>query len=164
MRQACQTCADTLTEACTYRSQPSVMQIKPQVELFEFGDEVLPGVTAARNATWHTPGSTIFRISGGGGAPIFFLGDAVVDEQMGFGHPYFKIAFDTDQEAASIGRVELLDAVAAEAGFAVPSHVAFPALGQVIPNGVYFDFLRVPPTTAAAVKTTCDATGGYGMS
>eukprot|EP00892_Ulva_mutabilis_P001414 jgi/Ulvmu1/11273/UM073_0045.1 len=136
---------------------PVLEQIESQVELFEFGDEVLPNITAARNASWHTPGSTIFRIAPAAGAPVFFLGDSVIDEQLGFGHPYLKVAFDSVNAAASIGHVELLDAVAAEAGLAVPSHVAFPALGQVVPNGVYFDFLHVPPPIAPAVETTCPA-------
>jgi len=147
-------CVD-LTLTHRQQQQPGTLQIRPSIEFFDVGDEVLPGITAARDAPWHTPGSIIFRISGGSGVPVFFLGTAVIDEQIGFGHPYIKISTDADQAASPIGRIELLDAIVAEKGLAVPSHVAFPGLGQVVPNGVYFDFFRIPPPTSVAVRTTC---------
>lgn len=134
------------------------MQLEPKLEFFEFGDEVLPNITAVRSAPWHTPGSTIFRIPGGASGPaVFFLGDAVIDEIFGFGHPYLSVAFDTNRTAAAAGKVHLLDVIVANGGAAVPSHVPFPALGRVLQAGVYFEFVREPIATAPGVATVCPA-------
>lgn len=133
------------------------MQLESAIELFEIGDEVLPNITTLP-APWHTPGSTVFRVAGGAAArPLYFLGDSIIDESFGFGHPYIQSAFDGNQSAAAGGRVALLDTIAADGGVAVPSHVTFPALGRVIPAGVYFEFVRVPVQTAGGVATVCPA-------
>jgi len=111
------------------------VQIGSQLELFDVGDEILPDVTAALSAPWHTPGSVVFRIGDRGDKALYCLGDAAAHEVTSIENPYFSSAFETDRAAATANRTALLDTLADEAALVVTSHSTFPPAGRLRRHG-----------------------------
>lgn len=120
------------------------VQIGSQLELFDVGDEILPDVTAALSAPWHTPGSVVFRIGDRGHKALYCLGDAAAHEITSIENPYFSSAFETDRAAATANRTALLDTLADEAALVVTSHSTFPPPGRLRRHGLYFSLQKSP--------------------
>jgi glyoxylase-like metal-dependent hydrolase (beta-lactamase superfamily II) len=124
------------------------VQIEGQLNLFDTGDDVLPGITAVALAPWHTPGMTIFRIAGGSnsgvaGAALYFTGDAFHHEVTAVENPHLQFAYDTDHAAGALGRQALLGKLAAERALVIGSHVTPPPLGVVTHDGIRFSLRKV---------------------
>eukprot|EP00892_Ulva_mutabilis_P001413 jgi/Ulvmu1/11272/UM073_0044.1 len=132
-------------------------QIESQIELFEFGDEVLPNITAARNASWHTPGSVIFSITAADNTTLYYAGDAITNEVFAIAMPYIPFIFDLDQSAGVTGRIDALDLFVETKSLLITTHTSFPPLGTVLNDGLYFELMKIPPQFAAGVGTTCSA-------
>lgn len=97
------------------------------LEVFEDGDEILPGVTA-RATYGHTPGHMAFEVGNGDGAAMV-LGDCIGNHHVAFERPDWLSGSDQDLEMGAATRVELL-AKLAETGMPIVGfHLPAPGIG-----------------------------------
>ncbi|MDH5822451.1 MBL fold metallo-hydrolase [Luteimonas sp. RD2P54] len=116
--------------------------IAAQVEPFDPGVEVLPGVTAVAVAG-HTPGHSAYQIADGA-ARLLYIGDSAHHHVVSVQRPRWTIQFDGDAQAAEDSREALL-ARAADSGIAVQSpHFPFPGLGRVARRDGAFAWVPEP--------------------
>lgn len=98
--------------------------ITDQLEVFDDGQEIVPGVMA--HASYgHTPGHMAFEITTENG-PAMVLGDAVVNHHLALAHPEWPSGSDQNPEAGIAARMRLLDQVTAD---------QIPVIGFHLPNG-----------------------------
>lgn len=114
--------------------------IAAQVETFEPGAEVLPGVTSVP-VDGHTPGHSAYRIVSGG-ERLLYLGDSAHHHVISVRRPGWTIAFDGDAPIAKASREALLARAADEALPIHSPHFPFPGLGRIERQGE--DFVWVP--------------------
>ncbi|MBX2836822.1 MAG: MBL fold metallo-hydrolase [Gammaproteobacteria bacterium] len=112
--------------------------IDAQLQRFEWGDEIVPGVEAI-DTHGHTPGHTSFAIHQGSQS-VVVIGDAVTHEVLSFQKPDWAWPTDQDPEAAALSRRTLLDRLAADQTPVVAYHLSTPGLGRVESNGTAFKF------------------------
>jgi glyoxylase-like metal-dependent hydrolase (beta-lactamase superfamily II) len=108
------------------------------VQLFDAGNEILPGVAAL--ATYgHTPGHMSFEIRQGQTAALV-LGDAIGNHHVGFRKPEWPSGSDQDQDQAIASRKMLLDRLAHEQMQLVGFHLPGGGIGraEVAPEGFRF--------------------------
>lgn len=134
------------------------MQIpEDQLVTYSEGDEVVPGVTAAMYATWHTPGSTIFKIAPEGAKqPVYVLGDSIAGAGIGLEAPWVRSAFDDLAEEGPAGKYKMLDAIVTDGGWVHGYHAPYPAIFAVVPDGLAFRGVR-PGLKPGVVGQTCAA-------
>lgn len=124
---------------------------------YSLGDEVVPGVTADMYATWHTPGSTIFKVAPEGAKqPLYVLGDSIAGAGIGLEAPWVRSAFDDLAEEGPAGKYKMLDAIAADNGWVHGYHAPYPSVFAVIPDGLAFRGVR-PGHKPGVVGQTCSA-------
>ncbi|SDE39738.1 MBL fold metallo-hydrolase [Ruegeria marina] len=100
-----------------------------ELETFEPGDEILPGVAAV--ATYgHTPGHMSFEIRSGSEA-LLVVGDAIGNHHLAFARPDWPSGSDQDQEAGAATRVALLDRLASEQMTMIGYHLPDGGMGRV---------------------------------
>jgi glyoxylase-like metal-dependent hydrolase (beta-lactamase superfamily II) len=129
---------------------------KHQLVLFEEGDEVLPGITADSFATWHTPGSTIFKVSPRGApAPLMVTGDALPAGGAGLEAPWLRSGFDEDAEAGPAAKYALLDRYVEDKVILHGFHAPFPALFSLAPDGLSYRGVHVPWLWKAGIGLKC---------
>ena len=96
--------------------------IEGSVELFEDGQEILPGI-AALASPGHTPGHMSFEVRNGSDAAMI-VGDAIGDHHVAFRRPEWQSGADQDAGLAAKSRKMLLDRITAEnmrlVGFHLP--------------------------------------------
>ncbi|QZS52765.1 MBL fold metallo-hydrolase [Rhodococcus opacus] len=97
--------------------------ITDQLELFDQDTTLAPGVDAL-HSPGHTPGSTVFVVSGEGRRG-YLLGD-VVHSTVELEEPDWRAIFDEDPELASQTRNRLADEIAASGDLVAGAH--FPGL------------------------------------
>lgn len=86
--------------------------IEEQLNRFNWGDEVLPGVEAI-DTHGHTAGHTSFAVYSGSDS-VMVLGDALVHPVLSFQRPEWKWVSDQDADAAVITRKTMLDRLAGD--------------------------------------------------
>lgn len=106
-----------------------VSVIRPQVETFATGAEVLPGVTAVA-VDGHTPGHSAYEIASGG-ERLLYIGDTAHHHVISVQRPDWTIAFDGDALTAEASRRALLERAADENLRIYAVHFPFPGLGRV---------------------------------
>lgn len=104
-----------------------------KVKQFNYGDEVLPGVTAV-DASGHTPGHTAYDIVSGNDK-MTIAGDILHIAPVQLARPDFSTVYDMDGEKAAAARKRLLDRAAAERSLFAGMH--FPMVSDVrkVPDG-----------------------------
>jgi len=114
--------------------------LKDQINLFGFGDEVLPNIEAI-DTHGHTPGHTSFALHRESES-LIVLGDALT-------HPIFSVekaqwpwGTDQDPEAARKTRLALLDRLAGEQSRILGYHFPHPGLGSIEANGSSFRYVQ----------------------
>lgn len=97
--------------------------IEDRVELFEDGEEILPGIAAVASHG-HTPGHMSFEVRSGGDAALI-VGDAIANHHVAFERPQWPSGLDQDAKTAVSSRLQLLDRLTADrmalVGFHLPS-------------------------------------------
>ncbi len=96
--------------------------IEDSVELFEDGQEILPGIAAVASPG-HTPGHMSFEVRNGNNAAMI-VGDAIGNHHVAFRRPDWQSGADQDAGLAAKSRRMLLDRITAEnlqlVGFHLP--------------------------------------------
>lgn len=141
------------------------LQAESQLELFEYGAEILPGITGLEDGTWHSPGHAVYAITGpssGASAPpqALFLGDVLDNEVIGLENPYLRSRFDDDQAAGPPGKTRALDALVKSGAIGVFAHVTFPSAVRVVRQGLLFRAIKLIPHTSGGVGMACAAAAG----
>ncbi len=103
--------------------------IEDQVNLFRYGDEVLPGVEAV-DSHGHTPGHTSFALHAGSSSTLV-LGDALTHPVLSFQMAHWPSGSDQDPDAGRTTRLALLDRLAGDKMQIVGYHLPHPGIGRV---------------------------------
>lgn len=119
--------------------------ILPKVQVFRFGEEVAPGITAI-DIPGHTPGHSAFEIASGNDK-LLYIGDAMHSSIISVQKPDWQIQFDNDAPVATASRVALDQRAAAEGLRLYGYHFAYPGVGRIEKTG---DTYRWVPEAAPA--------------
>ncbi|HEY6124052.1 MAG TPA: MBL fold metallo-hydrolase [Steroidobacteraceae bacterium] len=114
-----------------------VAAIKPKVEAFTPGAELVPGVVKAVEIKGHTPGHSGYLISSGAES-LLYVGDSMHHYVVSVQKPDWTIAFDGDAPTAQKSRADLIAASAASGQRIYAVHFPFPGLGKFEKQGDHF--------------------------
>lgn len=103
--------------------------IEDQVEFFDDGQEILPGISAVASYG-HTPGHMSFELRNGAEAALL-VGDAIGNHYVAFARPDWHSGSDQDMEQAARTRMRLLDRLAQEKMLMVGFHLPDGGMGRV---------------------------------
>lgn len=113
--------------------------IEEQLNRFEWGDEVIPGVEAV-DTHGHTVGHSSFVVHAGSD-PVMVLGDALIHPILSFQKPEWLWRSDQDPEAAVATRKKLLDRLAADRMKLIGYHLPEPGYGKVEKNSEGYQYI-----------------------
>ena len=113
--------------------------IQDRLVVFEWGDEVLPGIEAV-DTHGHTPGHTSFMIHEGTES-LLIVGDVLANVAISFERPRWPSGSDQDQEAGIKTRLALLDRLAKDKSTMLGYHLPFPGIGNVERSGDAYRFI-----------------------
>ncbi|WP_170766119.1 MBL fold metallo-hydrolase [Ruegeria lacuscaerulensis] len=116
--------------------------IEDQVNFFDDGQEILPGI-AARASYGHTPGHVAFEIRNGGDA-VMVVGDALGNPHVAFERPDWLSGTDQDPATAANARKSLLDQMAHEQMTIVGFHLPDGGFGRVEKSDTAYRFIGEP--------------------
>lgn len=114
--------------------------IRDEVQLFDFGAEILSGIEVVDSAG-HTPGHAGFVVHGGD-TPVMILGDALTHPRISFEHADWQNDSDMNAEAAVKTRLRLLDRTASEQMLITGYHLPDNALGRVEKHGNGYRYIH----------------------
>ena len=112
--------------------------IKAQVETFEPGAAVLPGVTALA-LSGHTPGHAGYEITSQG-ASLIDIGDTVHSSIISLAKPDWTIKWDSNKQEGARTRRQELQRLAATHALIFAPHFPFPGVGRIEQAGDGFRF------------------------
>ena len=104
-----------------------------KVALFQFGGEVIPGLTAM-DARGHTPGHAAFLLESDGDK-LLIVSDLIHSAALQFARPDINTTYDMDPAMARISRLEFLGKAARENLPIAGIHLPFPGIGRVKASG-----------------------------
>ncbi|MEM1045296.1 MAG: MBL fold metallo-hydrolase [Pseudomonadota bacterium] len=113
--------------------------LEQQMRLFDFGQEILPGI-AAIDTSGHTPGHTAFEVRLGDES-VLLIGDCVPNHHIAFAHPDWAFGGDQDREAGGATRKVLLDRLVADRMRFIGFHLPHPGLGRAERMGGGYRFV-----------------------
>lgn len=99
------------------------------LETFEDGDELLPGVAAVATHG-HTPGHMSFEVRSGSDA-LMVVGDAIGNHHLAFARPDWPSGADQDLATGAATRVALMDRLASEQMTMIGYHLPNGGMGRV---------------------------------
>jgi hypothetical protein len=105
-----------------------------KVDMFEFGDEVVPGLTAM-DSRGHTPGHTAFLLESNG-EKLLCVGDLLHSAALQFPRPDINGRFDMIPVLAKVARREFLSKAAWEDMPIAGVHLPFPGISTIKVDGV----------------------------
>jgi glyoxylase-like metal-dependent hydrolase (beta-lactamase superfamily II) len=111
-----------------------IAAMKPQVDAFTPGAELLPGVVKAVEIKGHTPGHSGYQITSGADS-LLYIGDAMHSSIISVQKPDWPMSFDSDQKTGAASRVALLADIAARGQRIYAVHFPFPGVGKVEKRG-----------------------------
>ena len=112
--------------------------IAKNVKQFEFGKELVPGITSV-DARGHSPGHAAFIISSGN-AKLMYIADVTNHPAIFARNPEYRLWADMIPDQALTTRRKLLDMLAAERMPMTGYHYPFPAVGYIARLGNGYDF------------------------
>lgn len=98
-----------------------------RIRLFNYGDEIMPGVTSV-DASGHTPGHTAYDIVSGNDK-MTIAGDILHVAAVQLPKPELSTIYDIDREQAAVARQRLLERAVAEKAVFAGMH--FPMISNV---------------------------------
>jgi glyoxylase-like metal-dependent hydrolase (beta-lactamase superfamily II) len=111
--------------------------IAKDVKQFEYGKELVPGITAV-DARGHSPGHTAFIVASGNGKLL--VTSDTVNHQILIRNPEWSLWADMDAAMAITARKKLLDMAAAEKMQIAAYHLPFPSTGFISKQGNGYEF------------------------
>lgn len=114
--------------------------IEDQVELFDDGQEILPGIMAMASYG-HTPGHMAFELRSGSDAALV-VGDAIGNHHIAFARPGWESGSDQDMTTAAQNRMRLLDRLANEKMHLVGFHLPNGGIGRAEQKDSSFRFVQ----------------------
>ena len=114
--------------------KPLVAAIKPRIDAFAPGAELVPGVVKAVEIKGHTPGHSGYQITSGADS-ILYVGDSMHHYIVSVQKPEWTIAFDGDSATASKSRAELIMQSASSGQRIFAVHFPFPGIGKFEKRG-----------------------------
>jgi glyoxylase-like metal-dependent hydrolase (beta-lactamase superfamily II) len=111
-----------------------VAAIKPKVDAFAAGAELVPGVVKAVDIKGHTPGHSGYLVTSGPDS-LLYVGDTVHQFVVSVAKPEWTVAFDHDAKVASRSRADLIAKSAADGQRIYAVHFPFPGLGKFEKRG-----------------------------
>lgn len=115
--------------------------IAQQVERFEPGRELLPGIRSMP-AFGHTAGHTAFMVESGG-QKLMYWGDTTNVAALFVRNPDWAVMFDADAEAARKVRRQLMEMAVRENLLLAGYHLPQPGIGRLKPRGTGYEFTPV---------------------
>jgi glyoxylase-like metal-dependent hydrolase (beta-lactamase superfamily II) len=112
--------------------------IAKDVKRFEYGKELVPGITSV-DARGHSPGHSAFVISSGNGK-LMYIADVTNHPAIFARHPEYRLWADMIPDLALTNRRKLFDMLAAERMPMTGYHYPFPAVGYLSKQGTGYDF------------------------
>lgn len=113
--------------------------LQDRIKLFNYGDEVAPGIEAV-DSSGHTPGHTSFALHSGSDS-IMVLGDAITHPIISFQKHEWPSGGDQDQEQARLTRAKLLDRMAQDKMRVLGFHLPHPGVGYAERDGAAYRFV-----------------------
>lgn len=111
-----------------------VAAMKPKVDAFAAGAELVPGVVKAVDVKGHTPGHSAYRITSGQDS-ILYIGDSMHHSVISVQKPDWPMQFDADQKVGAASRVALVDELAKSGERVFAVHFPFPGIGKIQKQG-----------------------------
>jgi glyoxylase-like metal-dependent hydrolase (beta-lactamase superfamily II) len=111
-----------------------IKAMKPKVEAFTPGAELLPGMVKAVEIKGHTPGHSGYRITSGGDS-LLYIGDTMHSSIVSVQKPDWPMSFDADQKTGAASREALLAELATSGQRVYAVHFPFPSLGTIEKRG-----------------------------
>lgn len=120
-------------------AQSRMAYLEDRIQLFGWGDEVLPGLEAI-DTHGHTPGHTSFALHQGT-QTMLVLGDALTHPVFSFQKPTWPSGSDQDPEQGIATRLALLDRAVTDKQSVVGFHLPDGGYGHVEPEGGAYRFI-----------------------
>jgi glyoxylase-like metal-dependent hydrolase (beta-lactamase superfamily II) len=111
--------------------------IAKDVKQYEFGKELVPGITSV-DARGHSPGHTAFLVSSGNGKLL--VTSDTVNHQILVRNPDWSLWADMDAAMAVTARKRLLDMAATDKIQIAAYHLPFPSTGFISKRGDGYEF------------------------
>ena len=111
-----------------------VAAMKPKVDAFTPGAELVPGVVKAVEIKGHTPGHSGYKIASGADS-LLYIGDSMHHFVISVQKPEWTVAFDMDGATAAKSRAALLAESAASGQRIYAVHFPFPGIGKFEKRG-----------------------------
>ena len=108
--------------------------IKPKVDAFAPGADLVPGVVKAVEIKGHTPGHSGYLITSGAES-VLYVGDSMHHYIVSVQKPEWTIAFDGDKPTAEASRAALIAQSAASGQRIYAFHFPFPGIGKIEKQG-----------------------------
>jgi glyoxylase-like metal-dependent hydrolase (beta-lactamase superfamily II) len=115
---------------------PLVKTISAQVQTFEPGTEVAPGITAIA-IKGHTPGHMGYEIVSGGDR-ILDIGDSAHSSIISLIRPDWAMGFDSDRAVGKASREKLLSDLSKSHERVFSPHFPYPGVGTVESEGIHY--------------------------
>jgi glyoxylase-like metal-dependent hydrolase (beta-lactamase superfamily II) len=115
--------------------------IEGKVTKYDWGKEVVPGITAI-DTHGHTPGHTSFVVASGS-SKILIQSDVTNIPEFFLRNPNWHVAYDVDPAEAAKTRHKFYDMAAAEKALIAGFHFTFPSLGHVEKDGAGYRLVPV---------------------
>jgi glyoxylase-like metal-dependent hydrolase (beta-lactamase superfamily II) len=111
-----------------------VSVVKPKVDAFAPGADLMPGVVKAVEIKGHTPGHSGYQITSGAES-LLYVGDSMHHSIISVQKPDWTMGFDADQATGKASRVALINDLAASGQRVYAVHFPFPGLGKMEKKG-----------------------------
>lgn len=120
-------------------AQSRLPLIQEQMSVFQWGDELLPGVEAV-DTRGHTPGHTSFALHQDGES-MLIVGDALINVALSFEKPRWPSGSDQDPQQAIATRQSLLERLVVDDLRFIAYHLPLPGFGRAEKNGNAYKFI-----------------------
>jgi glyoxylase-like metal-dependent hydrolase (beta-lactamase superfamily II) len=111
--------------------------MKPKIDAFVPGAELIPGVVKAVEIKGHTPGHSGYKITSGQDS-LLYVGDSMHHYIISVQKPEWVMGFDADQPAGAASRAALIAQAAADGQRIYAVHFPFPGIGKFEKRGDTF--------------------------
>ena len=111
-----------------------VATMKPKVDAFAPGAELVKGVVKAVDIKGHTPGHSGYRITSGADT-LLYVGDSMHHSVISVQKADWPMAFDADQKTGAKSRAALLSELATSGERVFAVHFPYPGIGKIQKQG-----------------------------